>query len=107
MESVVVISTLRLREDRADEARKVIESLVARTHEDAGCLTFAAHEDAADPLTMVLVERWASQQAVDEHSQAPYLAEAMGRVGELLAAEPEIRFLNPLGYGTADKATLR
>ncbi|MFI6063538.1 putative quinol monooxygenase [Streptomyces sp. NPDC051286] len=107
MESVVVISTLRLREDKTDEARKVIESLVARTHEYEGCLTFAAHEDAADALTLVLVEHWASQEAVDAHSQAPYLAEAMGRVGELLSAEPEIRFLTPLGYGTADKAKLR
>jgi len=107
VESVIVISTLRLRAERADEARKVIASVVSQTHEDTGCLTYAAHEDAADPLTMVLVEKWASQQAIDEHSQAPFLAEAMSRVGELLTAEPEIRVITPLGYGTGDKAVLR
>ncbi|MFF7946242.1 putative quinol monooxygenase [Streptomyces griseorubiginosus] len=102
-----MISTLRLRAERADEARKVIASVVSHTHEDAGCLTYAAHEDAADPLTLVLVEKWASQQAIDEHSQAPFLTEAMSRVGELLTAEPEIRVITPLGYGTGDKAVLR
>jgi len=107
VEPVIVISTVRLRADRLDEGRKVIESVVSRIHEDAGCLTYAAYEDAADPPTLVLVEKWASRQAIDEHSRAPFLAEAVSRLGELLTAEPEIRVITPLGYGTDDKATLR
>ncbi|MFI8194157.1 putative quinol monooxygenase [Streptomyces sp. NPDC085946] len=107
MEPVSVIGTLRLRADRADEARKVIASVVERTHQEPGCLTYAVHEFAGDPLTLVVIEKWASQQDLDGHNAAPWLAEAFGRAGELLTGAPEIRILTPLGYGTADKAALR
>lgn len=107
MEPVIVVGTLRLRAEKAEEARKVIATVVEHTHQEPGCVTYAAHEAADDPLTLVVVEKWESQRALDDHNKAPYLAEALGQVAELLAAEPEIRVLTPLGYGTADKATLR
>ncbi|CAL9640693.1 Putative monooxygenase [Streptomyces sp. enrichment culture] len=106
MEPVIVVGTLRLRPDTAEEARTVIASVVEQTHQEPGCLLYAAHEDAHDPLTLVVVEQWASQQALDEHNRSPYLASAMGRVGELLAGAPDVRILAPLGYGAAGKATL-
>lgn len=107
MEPVIVVGTLRLRAERADEARKVIAGVVEHTHQEQGCLTYAAHEVEGDPLTLVFVERWASRQALDDHNKAPHLAEALSQVGELLTAEPEIRVLTPLGYGAADKAALQ
>ncbi|MEV5355820.1 putative quinol monooxygenase [Streptomyces sp. NPDC086081] len=107
MEPVIVIGTLHLRADRADEARGVIASVVKQTHQEPGCLTYAAHEVADDPLTVVVIEKWASQQDLDDHNTAPWLAEALSRVGELLTGAPQIQVLTPLGYGTTDKASLR
>lgn len=51
--------------------------------------------------------QWASRQDLDGHDAAPWLAEALGRVGELLTGAPGIQVLTPLGHGTDDKATLR
>ncbi|CAM5697596.1 Antibiotic biosynthesis monooxygenase OS=Streptomyces fumanus OX=67302 GN=GCM10018772_55480 PE=4 SV=1 [Streptomyces fumanus] len=102
-----MVGTLRLRADRADEAREVIASVVEHTHREPGCLTYAAHEVAGEPLTLVVIEKWASRQHLDDHNAAPWLADAFGRAGELLTGAPEIQVLTPLGYGTAGKAALR
>ncbi|MEV0261918.1 putative quinol monooxygenase [Streptomyces sp. NPDC050617] len=107
MKPVIVVGTARLRADRADEARKLITSMVERSRREPGCLSHEAHEAVGDPLTLVLIEKWASQQDLDSHNQEPWLAESLGRLVELLTGAPEIQVFTPLGHGTADQDTSR
>ncbi|WP_190086009.1 putative quinol monooxygenase [Streptomyces longisporoflavus] len=48
MTSVIVVGTARLRADRADEARKLITSVVERSRQEPGCLSHEAHEAVGD-----------------------------------------------------------
>ncbi|MEU4562156.1 putative quinol monooxygenase [Actinoplanes sp. NPDC023936] len=107
MSSVIVVGVLRLREDRVEQAHRVIAEVVRRTHEEEGCLTYAAHTDAADPLTVVVVERWESAEALAEHNSRPYLTEALAGAAEVLGAAPDIKVLKPLRWGDPAKAEMR
>ncbi|MFI1675872.1 putative quinol monooxygenase [Streptomyces sp. NPDC020607] len=107
MKSVIVVGTAKLRADRADEARKLITSVVERSRREPGCLSHEAHEAVGDPLTLVLIEKWASQQDLDSHNQEPWLAKSLGRLVELLTGAPEIQVFTPLGDGIADQDTPR
>jgi len=52
-----------------------------------------------------MVERWASQQDLDQHFKQPHMA-ALGELGQYLEAAPMIVPVAPLGVGDPAKATL-
>jgi quinol monooxygenase YgiN len=51
--------------------------------------------DAADPDQFTLFEVYRDHAALGANAQAPWFAEYMGRVGPLLAAEPEVTMATP------------
>jgi quinol monooxygenase YgiN len=106
MSQVVVVATFALRPGQEEAANAAFASLVEQTHGEAGCLTYALHADPKDPLTLVMVERWASQSALDNHSQQPYVTELLARAGDFLAAPPDLRPLAPVPHGDPAKGVL-
>ena len=95
-------------EGRGDAAIAALEACAVRTHEEPGCLTYALHRDNADPLHLVLVERWRSQADLDAHLQLPHVADLFAFAGTPgnLSAPPELTFLTGLGLGAPDKGSL-
>jgi quinol monooxygenase YgiN len=106
MSSVVVVAIFRAKPGRVDEVITGLEPVIAQTHGEAGCLTYALHRDTNDPDRLVLVERWTSQVALEAHFQQPYMAGLGDLAAELLAEPPAIHFCTPLPAGDAVKGTL-
>lgn len=106
MSNVVVVATFHLAPGKEEEARAAFADLVEQTHAEAGCLTYAMHEDPQDPSTLVGVECWTSQVALESHFQQPYVVALLKRADELLSSPPEIRPLAPLPGGDPSKGTL-
>lgn len=106
MSRVVVIATLTVKEGLEDRAREVLGSVIEGSHTEAGCLTYALHQDSGDPRTFVIVEHWTSQVALDNHFVQPHMAELASHAEELLAEPPVIRFCTPLEMGDPTKGTL-
>ena len=106
MDSVIVVATLTVKEGMEDRALEVLEPVVAGTHAEAGCLTYAIHRDNADPRTFVIVEHWTSQVALENHFVQPHMAELATHAAELLAEPPAVRFCSALGLGDPAKGAL-
>jgi quinol monooxygenase YgiN len=106
MSTVVVVASFKAREGRVDDVIAGLTPVIEQTHAEAGCMTYALHRDNADPGTLVLVERWTSQVALDSHFQQPYIAALGELAGELLAEPPRIHFCTPLPVGDAFKGAL-
>ena len=106
MSQVVVVATFKLKPGQEDAARTAFADLVEKTHDEAGCLAYALHEDPKDPQTLVMVERWTSQVALENHFHQPYVKDLLARADDFLAAPPEIRPLNPIPGGDPTKGTL-
>ncbi len=106
MSNVVVVATFKVQEGKVDEAIAALTPVIEQTHDEAGCLSYALHRDVNDDHTVVLVERWTSQVALESHFQQPYIA-ALGAVAsEMLAAPPTLHFCSPLPIGDPTKGTL-
>ena len=106
MSTVVVIATFKARAGRAEEVIAGLTPVIEQTHDEAGCLAYALHRDANDPDTLVLVERWTSQVALESHFQQPYIA-GLGEVAaELLAQPPVLHICAPLTIGDPIKGAL-
>ena len=106
MDRVVVIATLTVREGQEDRALEILTPVVECTHAEAGCLTYAIHQDNADQRTFVIVEHWTSQVALDNHFVQPHMAELATHAADLLAEPPVIRFCRPLALGDPAKGAL-
>lgn len=106
MSSVIVVATFKAREGKAEEVIAGLTPVIEQTHAEAGCLSYALHRDVNDPQTLVLIERWTSQVALESHFQQPYMAGIGDLAAELLAEPPRLNFCTPLPAGDAVKGTL-
>jgi quinol monooxygenase YgiN len=68
------------------------DDFIGRTRLEAGCLLYDVWQPNSDPLTLLLVESWASQQALDTHLAQDWLKARLASARELLDGEPAFHF---------------
>lgn len=83
-----------------------LRAVVAPTHEEPGCLRYGLHRSVEDPAAFVMVERWASKEALDRHFTTPHVKTLLKNVAELVAAPPEITIYEPVPEGQPEKAAI-
>jgi quinol monooxygenase YgiN len=84
MAELTVIARLNARSGKEAELEQALRAVVAPTHAEPGCLRYALHRSSNDPATFVLVERWVSKEALDQHLEMPYLKALRARFQELV-----------------------
>jgi len=106
MSNVVVVAIFKVKEGLADDAIAALTDAITATHDEAGCLAYALHRDVNAPESLVLVERWTSQVALEAHLQQPYIAALGAKAAELLAAPPQMHICGPVPVGDPMKGVL-
>jgi quinol monooxygenase YgiN len=84
-QTVTVIARVKAKADKLEETESVLMDLIAPTRGEPGCISYVLHQAQDDKCSFVFVENWASQMALDEHLQKPYLQAFIARADELLA----------------------
>jgi quinol monooxygenase YgiN len=46
--------------------------MVAATLNEDGCISYDMHQSVTDPSRLVVVERWASREALSRHLETPH-----------------------------------
>lgn len=104
MTAVVVVATIRPLPEHRAEVIAAFEKAIAAVHaDDAGCLLYALHE-ADDRL--VMIEKWASQDALDAHSRGAALRELGPALAGKVEGAPDVQVLRPHPAGTPEQGTL-
>jgi quinol monooxygenase YgiN len=101
---VVVVATMTAKPESVDTVRDACKQAIEAVHQEPGCDLYALHEANG---TFVFVEQWADEDALKTHSTAPAIAALFGAVGEHLDGAPDIKMLQPVVAGDADKGRLR
>ena len=70
---IYVIAELRVRSEMADKAFAAARQTVAATVKEDGCISYDMHQSVSDPSRLVVVERWASRDALSRHLETPHL----------------------------------
>lgn len=83
MSSLVVIAIVKAKPGQAGALRVVLQSLLAPTLAEEGCLRYEMNE-SEDGLSWIFVERWASKALWEEHMQAAHLARFKALAEELV-----------------------
>lgn len=93
MSTLTVIARIRAKPDASDRLREALLNLLGPTRAEAGCIAFELHRDLEDPLQFILIEQWASRDALEAHWGSPHLL-AYRRATQELIEVREIRFLD-------------
>jgi quinol monooxygenase YgiN len=101
--SVVVVATIKPLPEHRDEVIAVFTETIARVHAEDGCELYALQQ-ADDRL--IMVEKWASQAALDAHSRGAALAGLNPRLAGKMAGPAEVIVLRPVPAGDPAKGQL-
>ena len=101
--SVVVVATIVPRPEHREEVIATITQTVAKVHEEDGCELYALHQ-ADDRL--VMVEKWASADALRAHSWGAALAAQAPILAGKLTGPAEVIVLQAVPAGDPAKGQL-
>jgi quinol monooxygenase YgiN len=106
MSDVVAVVVYRAKPDGIEEAREAFRQVIEPTHAEPGALTCALTQSDEDPSVFLLLERWISMEAVEEHLKKPYVKAFREAVGGLFGPEPEVFMLSDVPIGTSAKGKI-
>jgi quinol monooxygenase YgiN len=87
---LTVIAKMPIKEGKMDEAIKEVRGLLVKVAKEQGTVLYSLNVETANPNTLVVVEQYTDQDALNFHSSTPYFKEYFTRASVLLGGAPEI-----------------
>ena len=91
-----MVAVAKCKEGEAETLRELMSEVAAASHEEDGCI--ALHVDKDDPNRLVVVERWESQEALDNHLTLPHVPKVAENI-DMLAEPPQVFFCEAVSAG--------
>ncbi|PZP27913.1 MAG: antibiotic biosynthesis monooxygenase [Roseateles depolymerans] len=91
---VAVVATLTVLPGQRDAVLAALREAVVAVRGEPGCESYVLHEDSARPERLVMIERWSSAAALEQHAQAPAFTALAARLQG--RAELQVLTLKPL-----------
>lgn len=73
-----------------------LRELVGPSQAETGCILYQACRQQDDATELVVLEEWASAEALDEHMATPHFKGFLAKVGALLDGPPTLEYLEAL-----------
>jgi quinol monooxygenase YgiN len=90
-----VVATLKVKEDKIEEARRALKQLAKETlAEESGTLAYVFHQQKDDPTSFVAYEKYESDEAFALHGKN--LASKGAAFAGILAGPPKIVMLEEI-----------
>ena len=87
---LTVIATMPIKEGKMDEALQEIRGLLVKVAKEQGTVLYSLNVETANPNTLIVVEQYTDQDALNFHSSTPYFKEFFAKASGLLGGAPEI-----------------
>ncbi len=107
MKEVILVVRLQAKPGMEYQLEKELSALVVPSCQESGCILYALHRDINHHSVFVLVERWASQKALDMHMASEGFQKCMPIISSLLATGLEMMYLDPLVPSGPENSRLR
>ena len=101
--SVVVVATVFPVPDHRDEVLAALKQTVPLVHAEDGCDLYALHEG---PDRFVLIEEWASDEALSVHAKAQALADLRTQLAGKTVGDLDIQLMTAVPAGTEEQGSL-
>jgi quinol monooxygenase YgiN len=101
--SVVVVATIVPKPEHRDDVIAALQGTIEQVHGENGCELYALHEA---PDRLIMVEKWASSEALRAHSKGAALAALNPKLAGKVAGPPDVIVLQPVPAGDPAKGQL-
>ncbi|NRQ49476.1 putative quinol monooxygenase [Aeromicrobium stalagmiti] len=91
-----VIATIQVQPGRADRVVEIVTGHLESVRAEDGCLRYDLFRVRRDPDTLVMVEQWASKDALRAHGTAPHFQQMSAELAAEVAGAPVVRVLDPV-----------
>ena len=91
MADLANIVTLRAKLGKTEQLGDALKILIAQTRKEPGSTVCELHQAAEDDATWMVYERWTGEAAFAGHMRAPYVADFLARVDDLVREPPSVR----------------
>ncbi|MFJ4194529.1 putative quinol monooxygenase [Pseudomonas sp. NPDC089534] len=78
------IATLIAKPGRQEALEQHLRALIEPTRAEAGCSQYDLHQDLANPSAFYMIERWASDEALQAHDASAHIQHFRAQAGEFL-----------------------
>lgn len=102
MAEITVVAWSKAKAGKEAEWEKALRAVVRPTHLEPGCIKYTLHRGVEDPGRLVVLERWASQEDLDNHLAAPHIRDLFKKA-ESLVESSEITTYAALAEGDPSK----
>ena len=106
MKEVVVVARGEVKPGEEEAVERAFMDVIAPTHAEAGCLRYAFHRGVENPRMLMMIERWTSQEALQEHLATAHVAKLFEVILPRFVAPPELAVMEPLSDDTGPKGKL-
>ena len=89
--TVHVIARFIAKAGNEEELKGVLTALIAPTRRELACYQYDLLSNPAEPREFCFVERWDSDQALDQHLATPHARTALAAAQPLVETPPDIR----------------
>lgn len=101
--STVVVATAVPLPGQREAVLAAFEKAIPLVHAERGCERYALHEA---PDKLVMIERWADQEAIQGHLQGAPFQELHAALEGKLDGELQVMVLSPHPAGTAEQGAI-
>jgi quinol monooxygenase YgiN len=95
---IYVIAELALKPGSTEKAAAEARNAVVATNKEDGCIFYQMHLNVSDPTKLIVVERWASREALNAHIQTPHLKAWRAASAEFVTAR-NVEVITPASVG--------
>jgi quinol monooxygenase YgiN len=97
---IVLVATMIPKPEHRDEVIAAVTEAVGKVHAEDGCELYSLHQA---PDRLVIIEKWASPEALAAHRTAPALAALGPALAGKMAGRTEVVVLEPVPAGDPAK----
>ncbi len=92
MSELTVIALITTDPAKTDRFIELFSDNIMNVHEESGCLHYTLHRSQDEPEKLVVVERWASAEALAEHAAAPHMNAMRAKAAGMSLGTEVLRF---------------
>ncbi|HCM42832.1 MAG TPA: putative quinol monooxygenase [Candidatus Omnitrophota bacterium] len=103
MSEIFVLAFAQAKPGCPEKLEKAFRAAMPPTHAEPGCIKYALQRSQENKNEFVMVEKWSSKEALDNHLKTPHIQALFKQLPDLLAAPIRIQVLDSIREGSPEK----
>ncbi|OCG15378.1 hypothetical protein A9G24_05225 [Gilliamella sp. App6-5] len=75
MSQLNIVATIAVKPEFYEAFQPILKRLVTGSRAETGCVRYELNQSIDNPNIFIVIETWASQQAIDFHNATPHFVE--------------------------------